>query len=1022
MPFSTSTIKHQLAVALLSLLVAVIVVWTAGTSAAKVPDAGATTTPYVEEQNRFLLRDEIGSTSPGHDYTSPASGVAVPGGGCVEWRIVPSANVQNANNTLYGVASVAVGDAWAVGVTSDPTAGTTRALIQRWNNSQWTLFPSPITTVTNVLEDVTDITPNDVWAVGSILQGNSRQALTMHWNGSQWSVIPNPGAGSRLYAVSAVSSNDVWAVGTYYSNGYKTLTMHWNGAQWSIVPSPSPRGLDDVLFSVWALAPNDVWAVGDMDVGFEEYRTLILHWDGNSWTVIPSPNVGSNASNYLRDVVALSPNEVWAVGTYRGDPGSSLRTLAMRWNGSEWRVVYVPYLASSVLYGLTAISPDEIYAVGSFGSSINSTLTMRWNGSEWAWVRSPNVGIEGSTLFEADALAANDVWAVGYYKVSDYDYQTLIERYSPGTCSSPTPTPTSTATPTISCEVAWRTYPAPHISMSDSTLNDIVVLSPTDIWAVGTGLGRSLTVHWDGSNWNIVPSPNVGSFSNILYGVSALTPNDIWAVGSYSYGNREQTLAMRWNGSAWNVVPSPNIGSSGNTLYSVSALSVNDAWAVGSSAFTNGPVVILRWDGSNWNVVPGPDIGNAGHSLRDVLAVSANDVWAVGSRSYNSATLIIRWNGSTWNVVPSQSPSGTSGLFSITSISANDLWAVGRGGASLLALRWDGSQWNIVPTPSIYNSVLLGVAALSPNYAWAVGNRGQHDSILLKWDGQTWTEAPIPDPYTGSSRYLYGVGIVSQDNAWSVGKSNVASRSMIYHYNNPCNVATPTSQVTVTPRTTITAVPTSTITRTPAPCALTFTDVPSDNTFYANVRCLACRGIISGYADGTFRPNVQVTRGQLAKIVSNAANFTEPPGAQIFQDVPPDHTFYEWINRLTNRGHMSGYSCGSPGEPCVQNRPYFRPFANATRAQTSKIVANAVRYNDPPTGQTFEDVPPTHPFYTEIQRLASRNIMGGYNCGSPGEPCILPLNRPYFRPYNDVTRGQSAKIVANTFYPNCQTP
>jgi hypothetical protein len=188
------------------------------------------------------------------------------------------------------------------------------------------------------------------------------------------------------------------------------------------------------------------------------------------------------------------------------------------------------------------------------------------------------------------------------------------------------------------------------------------------------------------------------------------------------------------------------------------------------------------------------------------------------------------------------------------------------------------------------------------------------------------------------------------------------------------------------------------------------------------VRCLACRGIISGYADGTFKPDNLVTRGQLAKIVSNAAGFNEPPGAQIFQDVPTDHTFYEWINRLTNRGYMSGYTCGNPGEPCVNNRPYFRPFANATRAQTSKIVSNAARYNDPPTGQTFEDVPPTHPFYVEIQRLASRNIMGGYQCGSPGEPCILPLNRPYFRPYNDVTRGQSAKIVANTFYPDCQTP
>jgi hypothetical protein len=975
--------------------------------------------PPYEYQRRFLLSEEVDPALTGQDRTIMPGADAMPNGGCAEWRVVPSANVQNANNTLYGVAAVALNDAWAVGVTSNPSAGTVRGLIKRWNGSQWTLYPSPITTTTTFLEDVTDIAPNDVWAVGSAWLDNSTRAITMHWDGSQWSAIPAPyvGSNSRFYAVSALSSNDVWAVGAYSNNGEKTLIMHWDGAQWSHVPSPSPDGYDDVLFSVWALAPNDVWAVGDRDVAHENYRTLVLHWDGSAWSVVPSPNVGSGASNFLRDVVALSPNDVWAVGTHRGTPGGYLRTLTMRWNGSEWRVVYTPYVgASTVLYGLTVISPTELYAVGTSASFAEVTLTMRWNGSEWSRVRSPNIGMERNALYEVDATSATDVWAVGRYNVSSQEYQTLVERYSPGTCSSPTPTPTSTPTPTIACELAWRDYPVPHVSMVDSVLNDVVVLSPTNIWAVGTGAGRSLTVHWDGSAWNVIPSPNVGSFSNVLYGVSALTSTDIWAVGSYSHsGSQEQTLAMRWNGAAWSLVSTPNVANYSNTLFAVSAVSATDAWAVGATYY-NGPVITMRWNGAAWNMAPGPNIGISGHSLRDVLAVSANDVWAVGIGNFNAATLIIRWNGTSWNVVPSPSPSGTTGLYSITAVSPNDLWAVGMGGARPLTLRWNGSQWNLVPSPDIYNGVLLGVAALSPNYAWAVGNEGQYAPLLLKWDGQTWTEAPIPDPYTGSSRSLCGVGIVSQDDAWSVGKINLASRSIIYRYNNPCNVATPTAQVTAT------ALPTSTIPSTPAPCTLTFSDVPADNTFYSSVRCLACRGIISGYADGTFRPNVQVTRGQLAKIVSNAANFTEASGAQIFQDVPTNHTFYEWINRLTNRGYMSGYTCGSIGEPCVNNRPYFRPFANATRAQTSKIVSNAARYNDPPTGQTFEDVPPTHPFYTEIQRLASRNIMGGYQCGSPGEPCILPLNRPYFRPYNDVTRGQSAKIVANTFYPNCAAP
>jgi hypothetical protein len=215
---------------------------------------------------------------------------------------------------------------------------------------------------------------------------------------------------------------------------------------------------------------------------------------------------------------------------------------------------------------------------------------------------------------------------------------------------------------------------------------------------------------------------------------------------------------------------------------------------------------------------------------------------------------------------------------------------------------------------------------------------------------------------------------------------------------------------------------------TPTACPIQFTDVPPDQTFYANIRCLACRGIISGYADGTFRPGNDITRGQIAKMVSNAAGFNDPIEGQTFEDVPPSNTFYEWIERLTRRGVMSGYPCGGPNEECgPTNRPYFRPFTNATRGQISKIVSNAAGFTEPVSGQFYTDVPPGSTFYEWIMRLTNRNVMSGYQCGGVNpqtgedEPCD-PNSRPYFRPNNNVTRGQASKIVANTFYPNCQTP
>jgi hypothetical protein len=208
----------------------------------------------------------------------------------------------------------------------------------------------------------------------------------------------------------------------------------------------------------------------------------------------------------------------------------------------------------------------------------------------------------------------------------------------------------------------------------------------------------------------------------------------------------------------------------------------------------------------------------------------------------------------------------------------------------------------------------------------------------------------------------------------------------------------------------------------PTACPLTFSDVPQNHTFYAEIRCLACRGVLGGYADGTFRPGNDITRGQISKVVSNAAGFNEPVSGQAFEDVPLTHTFYEWIERLTSRGIMSGYPCGGQGEPCVppDNRPYFRPGSNATRGQLSKVVANAANITDPVTGQFYEDVPPFHTFYLEIMRLTGRGVMSGYACGTvPHEPCDGE-NRPYFRWGNTVTRGQASKIVANTFFPACE--
>lgn len=214
-------------------------------------------------------------------------------------------------------------------------------------------------------------------------------------------------------------------------------------------------------------------------------------------------------------------------------------------------------------------------------------------------------------------------------------------------------------------------------------------------------------------------------------------------------------------------------------------------------------------------------------------------------------------------------------------------------------------------------------------------------------------------------------------------------------------------------------------------CAQAFSDVPEGSTFEPFIRCLACKNILGGYSDGTFRPGNNVTRGQLAKIVSNSAGFDEDPGGQQFQDVPGDSAFYDFVNRLARREVMGGYPCGTtPAEPCAATRPlpYFRPGSNATRGQISKIVVNTAGELDPakwslrsPSQQTFHDVPVGSPFYEFVETAVENRVLSGYACGeSPAGDCAQSGNLSYFLPNANATRGQTSKINANTFFPECR--
>jgi hypothetical protein len=175
-----------------------------------------------------------------------------------------------------------------------------------------------------------------------------------------------------LLGVHALASNDVWAVGRSNQEA-RTLTMHWNGSSWSVVPSPNGIG-DNVLWNVIALSPVDAWAVGHEG----SLKTLAEHWNGASWSIVPTPPMtGNNNNPVLTGLVALPNGDLWADGKFLIS-GAQQQTLTEHWDGTSWSIVSSPNARNSNnrLSGLAVTPGGTLWAVGTVGKFTKPEKTL----------------------------------------------------------------------------------------------------------------------------------------------------------------------------------------------------------------------------------------------------------------------------------------------------------------------------------------------------------------------------------------------------------------------------------------------------------------------------------------------------------------------------------------------------------------------------------------------------------------------------------------------------------------------
>src|ERR1700733_9265079 len=101
------------------------------------------------------------------------------------------------------------------------------------------------------------------------------------------------------------------------------------GSIFKVVPTPNENPNSD-LFAASASSPNDIWAVGQSTI----------HFDGTTWTAFPAPMIKGDNNSFLRGVGALSPTLAWAAGnvTDGAHPGQVIE----QWNGTKWSLFPTP--------------------------------------------------------------------------------------------------------------------------------------------------------------------------------------------------------------------------------------------------------------------------------------------------------------------------------------------------------------------------------------------------------------------------------------------------------------------------------------------------------------------------------------------------------------------------------------------------------------------------------------------------------------------------------------------------------
>ena len=355
------------------------------------------------------------------------------------WKVQRSPNPSGAiYSQLNGVSCASRSACVAVGqYTKDHTTYSTQA--EGWNGRKWSIEPTP--TPGGAYGDLRSVScagAKACMAVGGY-QTTTDVALAERWNGKKWTVlhptIPAGAAASDFYGVSCTSPRACTAVGYVdQASTYLTLVETWNGTRWSVRQTPNrPHASQNKLYAVTCTSRSACMAVGlSTQRGSDISSTLAERFNGRKWSLVYTPRPAGAIFAEFQGVSCVAANACTATGDYQKTPNHS-RTLAERWNGKKWAIQKTPNPTTDpnkYLYGISCTAANACTAVGYTSGNVvwDTTIVEQWNGHKWSVQRSPSPGSD-SELLGASCSSTSDCMAAGWYETQNTGPEkTLIER------------------------------------------------------------------------------------------------------------------------------------------------------------------------------------------------------------------------------------------------------------------------------------------------------------------------------------------------------------------------------------------------------------------------------------------------------------------------------------------------------------------------------------------------------------------------------------------------------------------